>query len=402
GINSIDPNRNDGKDHLNAQLNKQLFEQSGSNDYEEWLSTHQPFNWLAEFPNIIEKKKGFDIIIGNPPYVEYGNELRSRYTLKNYQTLDCGNLHAFTTERCLSLLHQHGRLGLIVPLPAISTTRMASLQSLIKPGNQKIPGRSAWIASFDERPAGLFNGVDQRLIIKLLSGLTNSPQLYTTGINRWTSSSRNKLFSLIRYTRQTEKERSYTNSILKLKHITAEKCILEKFYSNDPISLFRSRKQTEFAIYYRTAGGRYWKVVLNHPMGTGTVSEKVAFLEGLNPYQAVALISSSTFWWYYSTHFDMYNLKDYMIFGFRFSNASESILSALNILGKQYLTSLEDNAVLQDISTKTKGIITQKIYVVNKSKDIIDDIDRVLGRHYGFSENELDFIINYDIKFRMP
>ncbi|HEY0676686.1 MAG TPA: DNA methyltransferase, partial [Chitinophagaceae bacterium] len=46
GINSIDPNRNDGKDHLNAQLNKQLFEQSGSNDYEEWLSTHQPFNWL--------------------------------------------------------------------------------------------------------------------------------------------------------------------------------------------------------------------------------------------------------------------------------------------------------------------------------------------------------------------
>ena len=31
----------------------------------------------------------------------------------------------------------------------------------------------------------------------------------------------------------------------------------------------------------------------------------------------------------------------------------------------------------------------------------IDDIDRVLAQHYGFSGEELDFIINYDIKYRM-
>ena len=28
-------------------------------------------------------------------------------------------------------------------------------------------------------------------------------------------------------------------------------------------------------------------------------------------------------------------------------------------------------------------------------------IDRVLAGHYGFTEEELDFIINYDIKYRM-
>ena len=32
------------------------------------------------------------------------------------------------------------------------------------------------------------------------------------------------------------------------------------------------------------------------------------------------------------------------------------------------------------------------------SKPIIDEIDKVLARHYGFTEEELDFIINYDIK----
>jgi len=32
---------------------------------------------------------------------------------------------------------------------------------------------------------------------------------------------------------------------------------------------------------------------------------------------------------------------------------------------------------------------------------IIDEIDKVLTKHYGFTEEELDFIINYDIKYRM-
>lgn len=36
-----------------------------------------------------------------------------------------------------------------------------------------------------------------------------------------------------------------------------------------------------------------------------------------------------------------------------------------------------------------------------KSKLIIDEIDKVLGEHYGFTHEELDFIINYDIKYRM-
>ena len=35
------------------------------------------------------------------------------------------------------------------------------------------------------------------------------------------------------------------------------------------------------------------------------------------------------------------------------------------------------------------------------SKPIIDEIDCILSRHYGFTEEELDFIINYDIKYRM-
>jgi hypothetical protein len=32
---------------------------------------------------------------------------------------------------------------------------------------------------------------------------------------------------------------------------------------------------------------------------------------------------------------------------------------------------------------------------------IIDEIEFVLAKYYGFKDKELDFIINYDIKYRM-
>ncbi len=36
-----------------------------------------------------------------------------------------------------------------------------------------------------------------------------------------------------------------------------------------------------------------------------------------------------------------------------------------------------------------------------KNKPILDEIDTVLAGHYGFSAEELNFILNYDIKFRL-
>jgi len=47
------------------------------------------------------------------------------------------------------------------------------------------------------------------------------------------------------------------------------------------------------------------------------------------------------------------------------------------------------------------GHIETQSFKIQKSKLIIDEIDRVLARHYGLTDEELDFIINYDIKYRM-
>ena len=47
------------------------------------------------------------------------------------------------------------------------------------------------------------------------------------------------------------------------------------------------------------------------------------------------------------------------------------------------------------------GLVQYDEFYPRKSKPIIDEIDRILAQHYGFTPEELDFIINYDIKYRM-
>ena len=37
---------------------------------------------------------GFDVIVGNPPYVEY-TKVKNEYTVRGYSTESCGNLYAF-------------------------------------------------------------------------------------------------------------------------------------------------------------------------------------------------------------------------------------------------------------------------------------------------------------------
>ncbi|MFZ5922442.1 MAG: hypothetical protein ACOYY3_15450, partial [Chloroflexota bacterium] len=55
----------------------------------------------------------------------------------------------------------------------------------------------------------------------------------------------------------------------------------------------------------------------------------------------------------------------------------------------------------KDTEYQTTGRVIYDEYYPRLSKPIIDEIDRALARHYGLSDVELDFIINYDVKYRM-
>ena len=83
-------------DEYRVDLNKKA-------DYQNWLSSHKPFHWFIEFYGIL-KDGGFDVIIGNPPYVSYSKTKKEyRVIESNFETIKCGNLYALVTEKVFDL-----------------------------------------------------------------------------------------------------------------------------------------------------------------------------------------------------------------------------------------------------------------------------------------------------------
>ena len=66
------------------------------------------------------------------------------------------------------------------------------------------------------------------------------------------------------------------------------------------------------------------------------------------------------------------------------------------------MSAFERNKVSKEQFVKSQNHVTvSESFNPQLSKPIIDEIDKVLAKHYGFTDEELDFIINYDIKYRM-
>ena len=84
-----------------------------------------------------------------------------------------------------------------------------------------------------------------------------------------------------------------------------------------------------------------------------------------------------------------------------FAKMSNLLLVELNQLARRLMDDLKENSQIKIRVFKATGKAELQEFSVAKSKPIIDEIDRVLARHYGFTDAELDFIIHYDIKYRM-
>ena len=169
-------------DDLREKLNRYLADDYAVKSqaaFGSWLESHQPFHWFVEFYGVMHRG-GFEVIIGNPPYIEL--KTVKQYRLKGYKCTEAGNLYAVMLERSISLCHPRGRSGFIVPVSSVSADRYATLQ-------RELSRQSLHYSSFDDRPSRLFDGLQHiRLAIHLLAPKARlSPALFSTGYNKWSS-----------------------------------------------------------------------------------------------------------------------------------------------------------------------------------------------------------------------
>ena len=386
---------------LNERLNKLLKLQTSELKFDKWLITYQPFHWFAEFYEIVHDNKGFDIVIGNPPYVGY-SEKNFDYKISNYETLECKDLYAYVIERTSKIVNGNGSIGMIVPISIVSTDGFDSLRSILQKSMDGI-----WFSSYSMRPAKLFEGVEKHITI-FISNKLKQKNNYSTRYHRWYSEERENLFSKLMYTK-------FDHSICHNKSFPKigsqiEFNILTKIKSNKSISnniltfsshvVYHTRKLRYFLQFLDTSP----KIFEQDGESRVTSELKEVYFETEEAkFTALSIYLSSLFFWYYAIYSDCRNLnkREVTTFPLSLSTIKAKSMSALSLKGNKIMEDLQKNSFFQDANYKQYGKLKMQVFQPRLSKPIIDDIDTILADHYGFTSEELDFIINYDIKYRM-
>ncbi len=393
-------------DDLREELDEYLAEDYGikvdnEKAYTQWRNSHQPFHWFVEFYGIMSGG-GFDVIIGNPPYVEY-RQVRKGYTVSEFATLDCGDLYAYVLERSYGL-SPRGRLGMILPVSIMSTDGFHSLRRLLNESS-----RVQFFQAFAERPSKLFTGVEKRLCVYLLGDRAKKPKLHLSNYRRWLSEERNTLFNTAQFVDFTGGDPVVNSSVPKIR-CDIEHRILAKLSKQNPLNKYYEQK-SEFPIYY-TRKARYFvqffDFIPNIFDEAGNRLEptelKVLYFASESRRNALlAVLNSSLFFWFFSVNSDVRNLnrREIDFFPCSIKNMCERALSNLGALGRALTHDYVAHSKLQTSNYKKYGLRRVQTFQPRESKPIIDKIDKALATHYGFSDEETDFIINYDIKYRL-
>jgi hypothetical protein len=403
----------DSLNSLNEELNKYLAREYGidinnNGELEKWKKSHCPFHWFVEFYSIISRG-GFDVIIGNPPYVEY-SKIKKDYQIidSDYKSEKSTNLFAYVTERSILLMTKQAKLGLIIPISFVCTQRMKYIQDIIL-NNLSY---QSWHSIYAERPSKLFEGAEVLLSISIISAIfkpnTNN-QTYTTGLRKWYSQSRQYLFNTTTFNLVNKRLNQY---IIPKISDNLEISIISKIYNKSKNSLGSCFQQkTSYLIYYRIGGGRYWKIfttfqpqfILNGVVSISSRENYLYFSTSQNRDIAVTIFSSTLFFWYFilTTNSRDMNPSDLKNFPLDIESISNINQKKLIDLCQKLMQDYQKNKQQKEKVSKQTGHIFYEEYYPRLSKPIIDEIDKILAEHYGFTEAELDFIINYDIKYRM-
>lgn len=371
------------------------------NAHHHWLESHQPFHWLSEFFEIIHDRNGFDVIIGNPPYVEY-SDAKSEYRLRGFATRECGNLFAFVSERAMKIGSDQGFLSFIVPISISCTQRMKKIQQLV------FDPFKVWVSNYGERPSKLFSGAEVLLNIFIVSKAFKNSTLNTTSFIKWKSEERSILFEKLIYNENSTKPKDYVVPKIGL---NIEHRILAK--------IKKSKKQlqndlcvnTNHLVYYRIGGGRYWKIftdfspkfVLN---GNISISSRENYLYLKNEVEKdvlISILSSSLFYWYFimTTNCRDLNPSDIKEFPISIYDLTNDQIQLFSSICFKLMNDYQNNSKIKTKTSIKTGVIQYQEFYPKFSKVIIDEIDSLLAIHFNFTVEELEFIINYDIKYRM-
>ena len=318
----------------------------------------------------------FDIVIGNPPYVEY-NKLPIK------PSTGMGNAYADVLINSEQVLAPDGVLAFIVPLSLVSTPRMGRLREHLSNTMRK-----QYFLNYADRPDCLFVSVHQKLTIYLGAKASLSKQVYSSNYNYWYKSERENLFDRTEIFRS---KYSFRFGIPKIGN-EIESSIFKKVFTDDPRRSLSGNIFTEGEPIYLNMRGCFWMKAFTFNPGSKEYNE-YKYDKSIASF-IHCLLNSSLFFFFWIAISDCWHITSKELNSFRVAVLDQSKIPVFESLSKELETELERTKVY--IGSKQ----TEYEYKHKDCKHVIDKIDRALQHVYNLSDDELSYLINFNLRYR--
>jgi type I restriction-modification system DNA methylase subunit len=402
------------------------------------LKTRKPFHWKVDYGAVFENK-GFDVVVGNPPYIEDGNYNQSELQVIEctktsngngdrdkkepllYTSNDCGNTHAYFIERSIKVLKDGGKFGFIVPVALVSTDRMDSIREVIHGSSSDV-----FYYNFDDRPSKIFRGIEHcRSTIVITEKGTGVQKVTTSKFQKWKSEDRPKLLKKLK-TIQWKLE-NLEAKVPKIGTVEERDIIKKLTDCSGGKTINEALKSTGTKIWYYNATSNWIHAHTQEfiprteyfdsfrmdgtdiiPVGTGKVQisthYKALTLDDKYSHIVNGLLNTSLFYWWFVIWSDGRDLLNQHVTSFPIDiEALPSDKNAtLQTLVNQLMQSYFDNSNIK-MNTRDNGKYAIRIREIlpKRSKAIIDQIDDLFADYFGFTPKEKELIKTFDLKFRI-
>ena len=329
------------------------------------------YDFVSTTPN--ENVK-YDIIIGNPPYVE---DSKSEAT----PTIKYGNIYANVLNNSAKHLKKGGVMGFVIPLSYVSTPRMKKIRDELS-----LQTAEQYILSYSDRPDCLFTSVHQKLCVFFGRNTENATNIYTGNYRYWYKEERGELFNTTEVVKNMFAQDDF---IPKLgtridsevyKKIVKQGTDLIKLLDNDDVPIYLNMRAA------------FWiKAFLSQHNGAEYKEFKCQNQDYAN--LCMCLLNSSLFWWYWICVSDCWHITRKELIGFKVPNINNFEMT--NRLANELELRLEDTKVY----VGTKQIDYE--YKHKECVDVIHEIDDYINALYELTDEESIYIKNFSYRYRI-
>lgn len=318
----------------------------------------------------------YDIIIGNPPYVEdakCGLDLEKSY----------GNIYANVLVNAAKRLRMGGAFGFIIPLSYVSTPRMKGLRSELY---SIVPEQ--YILSYSDRPDCLFNSVHQKLCILICRRSVSEKIIYTSNYRYWYKEERDRLFSHVSLVRNDFVTDGYIPKLGNQMDRDIYERVTNGVHRQSILSLRKKEGESVF-VNMRAA---FWIKAFRAPH-TGSEYKEFCFEDRETADYMMCVFNSSLFWWYWVCVSDCWHItaKDLNSFNLPEIVDYEQISRLAQLLEVE----------LERTKVYVGTVQTEYEYKHRSCVDVISRIDDHINGIFGLTEMESGYIKRFAYQYRV-